>query len=144
MRRPEQRVLIVGNPEFPALAEQVVRHRCQGFLLTDEAADACAKAVRAVTRGELWVPRALLGELLFKLVHGDGGASDPAAVKNLTRREAEVVHYVRRGFANKQIAESLAIRVDTVKKHLRNAYTKLGVHRRSEIMTGALGRLVNG
>ena len=62
----------------------------------------------------------------------------------LTRRELQVIRYVCRGFANKQIADSLAIREDTVKKHLRNAYTKLGVHRRAEIITSATERLVNG
>jgi DNA-binding NarL/FixJ family response regulator len=60
------------------------------------------------------------------------------------RLEAEVVSYVRRGFANKQIAEALAIREDTVKKHPRNAYTKLGAHRRSEIITGAAERPADG
>jgi DNA-binding CsgD family transcriptional regulator len=80
--------------------------------------------------------RALLVELLSERAHAAGrGPLDNGADGKLTRREAEVVGYVRRGFANKQIADSLAIREDTVKKHLRNAYLKLGVHRRSEIIT---------
>ena len=50
---------------------------------------------------------------------------------------------VRRGFANKQIGDALAIREDTVKKHLRNAFTKLGVHRRTQIISST-ARLVTG
>jgi DNA-binding NarL/FixJ family response regulator len=131
------RVLLVGDRSCAALAEQVVRHRFQGFLLARDAADACVKAVRTVKQGEVWLPRALLVELLFKRVHAaDHGSLENGADGKLTPREAEVVGYVRRGLANKQIADSLAIREDTVKKHLRNAYLKLGVHRRSEIITG--------
>jgi len=143
MRWPHQRVLIVGDRACTALAEQVVRHRFHGFLLADEAAEACVRAVRAVQRGEMWVPRALLVELLFEHVRAAGDRPIEIVDTALTRRESEVIDYVRRGFANKQIADSLAIREDTVKKHLRNAYTKLGVHRRSELMTGKL-RLVIG
>jgi DNA-binding NarL/FixJ family response regulator len=137
VRWPNQSVLVVGDRACAALAEQVVRHRLQGFLLSSTAADVCVNAVRAVKRGEMWIPRALLVELLLEHVHAAGqGALN--ADTNLTRREAEVIGYVRRGFANKRIADALAIREDTVKKHLRNAYTKLGVHRRSEIITGHL------
>lgn len=101
------------------------------------------KAVRGVARGELWVPRALLVRLLFEHVQAAAhGASGAGADGKLTRREEQVIGYLRRGLANKQIAEALAIREDTVKKHLRNAYTKLGVHRRSEIITGAAQRIV--
>ncbi|HUQ51753.1 MAG TPA: response regulator transcription factor [Gammaproteobacteria bacterium] len=136
-RWPAQRVLLVGDRACRALAEHVVRQRLHGFLLANEAAELCAKAVGVVERGEIWVPRTLLVELLFEHFDSAGEGEAPSDVK-LTRRETEVVGYVRRGFANKQIAESLAIRVDTVKKHLRSAYTKLGVHRRSEIMMGAV------
>jgi len=138
-RWPSHRVLLVGDRACTALAEQVVRNRFQGFLLASNAADVCVKAVRTVKRGELWVPRALLVQLLFEHLHA-ATASD----ERLTMREAEIIAYVRRGFANKQIGEALAIREDTVKKHLRNAYTKLGVHRRTEIITSAAERFVSG
>ena len=137
--QPSHRVLLVGDRACTALAEQVVRNRFQGFLLATNAADVCVKAVRTVKRGELWVPRALLVQLLFEHLHA-ATASD----ERLTMREAEIIAYVRRGFANKQIGEALAIREDTVKKHLRNAYTKLGVHRRTEIITSAAERFVSG
>ena len=144
-RRPNQRVLLVGDRACTALAEQVVRNRFQGFLLARDAADTCAKAVRTVKRGEIWVPRALLVQLLFEHLQAAGdGSLEAASDDKLTRREVEIVGYVRRGFANKPIVEALGIREDTVKKHLRNAYTKLGVHRRTEIITSAAERFVSG
>jgi DNA-binding NarL/FixJ family response regulator len=144
LRARGQRVLLVGDRACTALVEHVVRHGFQGFLLARQAADACVKAVRAVKRGEVWLPRALLVELLLEHVHTAGqGRLENGADGKLTRRESEVIGYVRRGFANKHIADSLAIREDTVKKHLLNAYVKLGVRRRSEIITGAVERVVS-
>ncbi len=143
-RWPSHRVLLVGDRACTALAEQVVRNRFQGFLLASTAADVCVKAVRTVKRGELWVPRALLVQLLFEHLHAGSGSTDTASDDRLTAREAEIIAYVRRGFANKQIGDALAIREDTVKKHLRNAYTKLGVHRRTQIITSAAERFVSG
>ena len=144
-RSPSQRVLLVGDRACTGLAEHVVRNRFQGFLLATDAVDACVKAVRTVKRGEMWVPRALLVQLLFEHLRvGGNGSPETSPDAKLTRREAEVIGYVRRGFANKQIGDALAIREDTVKKHLRNAYTKLGVHRRAQIITSAVQRLVTG
>ena len=138
-------VLLVGDRACTALAEQVVRNRFQGFLLARDAADACAKAVRTVERGELWVPRALLVQLLFEHLHANSnGSVETVSDDKLTPREVEIINYVRRGFANKQIGEALGIREDTVKKHLRNAYTKLGVHRRTQLITSAAERFVSG
>jgi DNA-binding NarL/FixJ family response regulator len=134
-RWPDRSVLLVGDRECAALAEHVVRNRFQGFLLAADAVAVCVKAVHAVKRGEMWMPRALLVRLLLERVEAE--ARDADIDTKLTRREGEVVDYVRRGLANKQIADALAVREDTVKKHLRNAYAKLGIHRRSEIMTAA-------
>jgi DNA-binding CsgD family transcriptional regulator len=53
-----------------------------------------------------------------------------------TDRELEIVRLLRNGMTNKQIAQQLDIREDTVKKHLQHVYAKLGVHRRSLLILG--------
>jgi DNA-binding CsgD family transcriptional regulator len=54
----------------------------------------------------------------------------PAAL-GLTRREREVVELVGEGLINAQIAERLWISPGTVRRHLENAYEKLGVSTRT-------------
>ena len=56
-----------------------------------------------------------------------GGPSRRSA---LTSREAEVMGLVERGLKNKDIAESLGIRVGTVKIHLKHIFEKTGVRGR--------------
>jgi len=53
----------------------------------------------------------------------------------LTARERQILQLVRAGLTNKEVGRHLGIEADTVKKHLRNMYTKLGVHRRVQMLT---------
>ena len=55
----------------------------------------------------------------------------------LTRREREILEWVERGRTNAEIAEVLWLSPGTVRKHLENAYGKLGVRTR----TAAVARL---
>jgi DNA-binding NarL/FixJ family response regulator len=92
------------------------------------------KAIRTVSQGGLWLPRGLLEELVERRHALDNDERAIAADARLTGREVQVVTHLRRGLTNKQIADALDIREDTVKKHLRSAYAKLGVHRRAQVI----------
>lgn len=54
------------------------------------------------------------------------------SVEALTVREAQVLSWVARGRLNREIAELLFISPATVRKHLENAYAKLGVRNRTQ------------
>jgi DNA-binding NarL/FixJ family response regulator len=55
-----------------------------------------------------------------------------AATENLTEREVEVLNHLARGLQYKEIADRLDITTGTVKKHIRNTYTKLQVQNKVE------------
>ncbi len=56
----------------------------------------------------------------------------------LTERELEVVKLVSAGITNKEIATQLSVSPNTVKVHLNNIFTKLGLHTRTEVTVHAI------
>ena len=52
-------------------------------------------------------------------------------LSTLTEREREVLDLLAQGLTNKEIAEKLFITTNTVKRHLKAVFEKLGVHTRS-------------
>jgi ATP/maltotriose-dependent transcriptional regulator MalT len=61
----------------------------------------------------------------------------PLYCEQLSRRELEVVQLAARGCTNHEIADSLIIAVQTVKKHLEHIYNKLDVHNRTQMVAVA-------
>ena len=61
-------------------------------------------------------------------------AADLAERYNLTAREGEVVGLALEGLTDPEIAETLFISVSTVKKHLYNAFAKIGINNRLQLL----------
>jgi DNA-binding CsgD family transcriptional regulator len=53
---------------------------------------------------------------------------------NLTDREKEVLSLLCKGYSNQEMASQLCISIHTIKKHIRNIYSKLKINSRSELM----------
>jgi len=61
----------------------------------------------------------------------------------LTPREAEVLKLIAAGQENREIADALAIEEKTVKNHINNIYSKLGVNSRKEAIARVLSDGLN-
>jgi pimeloyl-ACP methyl ester carboxylesterase/DNA-binding CsgD family transcriptional regulator len=77
-------------------------------------------------------------ELSIELPPDDGVATV------LSTREREVLQWVRRGKSNAEIAAALWISESTVRKHLQNAYKKLGVASRTAAVALLSGSASSG
>ncbi len=62
----------------------------------------------------------------------------PAGIAMLTDREGQLLSLLSKGFANKEIANEMAISVPTVRTHLRHIYEKLHVRSRAEAIIKVL------
>jgi DNA-binding NarL/FixJ family response regulator len=62
-----------------------------------------------------------------------------ALLSNLTSREREVLALLAQGMTNREIAEALVITTNTVKRHLKSIFEKMGVHTRAAATARAMG-----
>jgi len=53
---------------------------------------------------------------------------------NITPKEYEIILQVMDGLANKQLAETNFVSLNTIKTHLKNIYDKLGVNSRTQVI----------
>jgi DNA-binding NarL/FixJ family response regulator len=108
---------------------KALRAGAAGYLLKRTAPEEILEAIKEVHRGGA----PMTSEIARKVVEAfkDATATDDAE-DDLTRREHEILELLCRGFANKEIAESLNISFETVRWHNRQIYHKLHVRSRSE------------
>ncbi len=101
----------------------------QSYLTKDVLHDELLKAIRAVHAGQKYLPAAVAAALTAQMPRPD-----------LSAREVQVLELIVRGLANKQIAYSLNIAEHTVKNHVKNILSKLGVQDRTQAATAAIQR----
>ncbi len=101
----------------------------QAYLTKDVLHDELLKAIRAVHAGQTYLPAAVAASLAAQLPRPD-----------LSAREVQVLQLIVRGLANKQIAFTLSIAEHTVKNHVKNILSKLGVQDRTQAATAAIQR----
>jgi DNA-binding NarL/FixJ family response regulator len=118
-------VLVVTASEMPEDAMAAIQAGARGVILKRFAVDDLLQAVRTVATGGAWLPVALQAEVA-KALHG-------GMREVLTEREREIVRWVGLGLHNAEVAAKLFISEQTVKTHLVNIFTKLGVRDRVEL-----------
>ncbi|BHH85684.1 LuxR C-terminal-related transcriptional regulator [Desulforhopalus sp. 52FAK] len=83
------------------------------------------------------IPRQFVKKLLIESQLSKHVTVDSNMVEQLTEREIEVLRCIVAGLSNKKITEELFISMSTVKTHLRNIYSKLGVNSRTQALAEA-------
>jgi DNA-binding NarL/FixJ family response regulator len=102
-----------------------------GYHLRSESLDELCNVVAMVHRGESACSQRVSAVLLRRV-------SELAAQRTvgddspLTSREEEILDLLGMGLSNREIADRLCIAVHTVKNHVHNMLTKLGVRSRAE------------
>ena len=96
--------------------------------ITKTAEDAeLVNVVRRIAAGKSYV-----SPTLRKLIH------DNPPVQKLTPRQAEILGYIVKGLTNKEIADLLHIRQDSVEEHINILFAKIAAANRAEAVAIAL------
>ncbi|WP_375692094.1 LuxR C-terminal-related transcriptional regulator [Pseudooceanicola sp. LIPI14-2-Ac024] len=90
------------------------------------------EAVRVVSSGGMFLPRANIMSVLRSVVSEKPARQSDGLEELFTARQLEVARALQRGAANKTIAYELNLCESTVKVHIRNIMRKLGVTNRTQ------------
>ena len=135
------RVLVLTGADDLSVHRAAVLKGARGVVHKSEPAETILRAIEKVHAGEVWLHRALLGEVLGLLTDsapaGPAPAPDPNAkrIASLTPREREIVVRMLHSSGAKQlaVASELGMSEHTLRNHLTTIYSKLGVRGRLEL-----------
>jgi DNA-binding NarL/FixJ family response regulator len=109
----------------------------RGYLLKDVSLEQLVDAIERVAAGGSLVQPAMSQRLLAGLesMHNEFASLDRP--DPLTERETEILRLMAGGYSNKEIANSLGVAEGTVKNHVSNILSKLGVRDRTRAVLKA-------
>jgi DNA-binding NarL/FixJ family response regulator len=133
------RVLVLTTYDHDDYVVEALRAGASAFLLKDTPAEDLVDAVRVVHRGEAVVAPSVTKRLLDRFARHlpSPQAEERPAHPQLTEREDDVFRLLARGLSNAEIAATLVVSETTVKTHVSNLLTKLGLRDRVQAVVYA-------
>jgi DNA-binding NarL/FixJ family response regulator len=125
---PETRILALTGRRDPELVKEAVRAGFRGYLTKDTPLSQFAESIRAALRGEVVMPMPLPQPKAVTRTPQEESAA--LLARHLTAREREVLTLLVEGLDNAEIAKRLDVSANTIRTHVQNILTKLGVRSR--------------
>jgi DNA-binding NarL/FixJ family response regulator len=127
---PKQPIVIVSGLEDPRIIHEAMTYGASGFISKSVRKPELSEAIRDVMNGLVYLPR---GYEPPRPEQKSDRASDLAArLASLTPQQLRVLHMLRQGMLNKQIAFELDVGETTVKAHVSEILRKLNVSSRTQ------------
>ncbi|GAA4233546.1 DNA-binding NarL/FixJ family response regulator [Streptosporangium album] len=134
------RVLMLTTFDLDDYVYDALRAGASGFLLKDVRRADLVHGVRVVAAGESLlapsVTRKLIAEFTSRSVNRPVTLS-ATRLSVLTGREQETLQMIARGLSNAEIAQAMVVSEHTVKTHVSNVLTKLGLRDRVQAVIAA-------
>ena len=133
-------VLVLTTFDDDELVLEALSSGANGYLLKDVTLEHLVHAIRTLAQGGTLIEPSVTQRLQ------DAADSQPQPdfldgllrAVDLTERELEILRLMAAGYANREIADALYLAPGTVKNHVSNLLTKLGVRDRTRAVLRAL------
>ena len=122
------RILVLSNYSSGDEVAAAIHAGARGYAVKDMPLDALLDAIRRVHAGEQYVPPEIARRLAGRML------------SQLSNRELEVLALIGKGKSNKEVAAALHLVEGTVKVHVTNILSKLGVADRTQAILAAVKR----
>jgi two-component system NarL family response regulator len=126
---PEARVIVLTTYDGDEDIFRALNAGARAYLLKDMPREELLDVIRGVHAGQRRIPPAIGARLAEAMPRSE-----------LTQRELEVLGLVVKGLTNRKIGHALSITEGTVKIHMNNILSKMGVDDRTQAATTAVRR----
>jgi two-component system nitrate/nitrite response regulator NarL len=130
---PSTKIILLSKSPHEDEGTSMLEVGIKGYCNVDIDPGLLKKAVQMVQKGEIWIGRKFISQLLDTLVsltEKQRAKSTPQldeSFDRLTPREREIVQLLGNGASNKEIASALNVTEKTVKAHMTSIFRKLGI-----------------
>lgn len=124
---PNSRFIVLTTFDGDEDIYRALEAGARGYLLKDMLGDSLLDAIRVVHAGQRRIPQEVANRLAERMFRTE-----------LSAREMDVLKLIVRGMSNKEIGSNLGVAEGTVKIHINNILSKLGVSDRTQAATFAL------
>ena len=131
---PECRVIVLTTFDDDESVFDALRAGALGYLLKDAPSEKLFEAIRLAARGESFLQPSVAAKVVaeFTRLSARAPLQQQDLPEPLSERELEVLRLLASGATNKEIAARLVIAEGTVKNHVTNILSKLGVSDRTQ------------
>ncbi|MEV2216791.1 response regulator transcription factor [Streptomyces sp. NPDC050997] len=135
------KVVMLTTFDLDEYVYEALHAGASGFLLKDVRRDDLVHAVRVVAAGDSLlapaVTRRLVADIVRRRREETATEITPDRLDVLTAREVEILRMLARGLSNAEIATTLFVSEHTVKTHVSNVLSKLGLRDRVQAVIRA-------
>ena len=133
------KVVMLTTFDMDEYVYEALRAGASGFLLKDVPPEQLVAGIRAVASGDALLAPSVTRRVIEEFVRRppDSVRMPPAALAELTPREAGVLQLIARGLSNAEIAKELVVSETTVKTHVAHVLMKLGLRDRVQAVVFA-------
>jgi DNA-binding NarL/FixJ family response regulator len=128
-RHPGLKVLVIGSGSEPEKILEAISAGAKGWLEDTASPAQVMQAAYAVLAGSIWAPRHVLSTFVDRAIEG-ASARRRRQSPRFTEREEEVLQQLVLARSNREIAQALSIREQTVKSYVARLMRKVGVGNR--------------
>ena len=136
LKSPPSTIILTTFDDDQMLLEGI-KAGAKGYLLKDVSLKDLATAVRTVAAGGTLINPAIT-EKVLRTLRSDVPAGSIEMVEALTRREVEILRLLAAGYSNREISEAFGVQEGTIKNHVSNILSKLGVRDRTRAVLRAI------
>lgn len=124
---PDAKVLVLSSYDTQADLMRAKRAGARGYLLKESDPDEVVSAIQKIAAGGSYVPASLQERM-----------TEAAGLSELNARDVRILHLMRDGLSNQQIATSLGLTEGTVRVYLTGLFGRMDVKNRTEAVAVAI------